>query len=369
MAQNFVSCESFYGRSNAGPIYSGEWSARFTFAIADVTDPIVTDPIPFMPDQRPGSGYVVQVQGTIDTDAPDRAAIWAIEGYAFWNIDGVWVDNGGNQPIRAVPSQGYGRQTPAYELFFGGDAQTAIAALTGAGDLEVEVRYRAVRAASGFWQGFTTFGEFADVPPNSTTDASQFIDQWMATVGTLTGQRYLCGVNRYAEGASWSAIDCCGYVIVLPSDIGNNDNQIPVSVANNTAARFRAHPNTFLRSVGDKNRGLAVRKADPFSINLVSANQPIGIYTNDEAILTSDWLVVVDGQPSIVQLITTEQCFTPLELWNTVLSPLVQSSDSIRQVAELSGLQHLNRLSYLTYARCLTRAGTLYVQDDVDPPG
>lgn len=379
MPQNFVASEAFYARHSAGPIYSGEWSANYNYGGFDTTDlSVISDdlaPFEYVPDQRPGANYVTIVQGYLATTGPaDRAAIWTVAGYSYWNIDGLWVDNGGIVAIRKSAPVGIGRQTPQYFPSFAGAAGTAIAALAGTGVLNLEVSYRPNRAFAGFWQDFATFGEFATSPPNfpnspNVSNMEAFIDDLISTKLTLSGNRYLCGVARYAEGASWSAIDATGFVIIESSDIGTSTNQIPTEVQNNTAERFRAHPNTFFRHTGDKNRGMAVRYVDNNSISLQGFNMPVGIYVNDSAIIDSEWLVIVDGQPSILKLHADTSHNTPLALWNNVLSPMCQGSDSIRKSAKINGQVKMNRLSYLTYARMLNRVGTPLEQDNAAPIG
>lgn len=375
MASNFVACESFYARHSASALYSGEWSKEYVEGNIDVTDnPILSAAIDWMPDQRPGTNYVVMAQGTIETDAPARAAIWCISSYAYWNINGVWVDNGGAFPIDDISTIGIGRQTAQFQFRFGGAAQTAIAALTGTGQLRMQVTYRSDRDSTGYWQDFATFGDFADVPPNVVginipSAMRSFIDAKLATDLARTGQRHLCGVNRYAEGASWSANDCTGFVIVESSDIGTSDNQIPSDVTNNTVARFKAHPSVFFRYNGDKCRGMAVRQTDAVAINTPLSRQPIGIYTNDSPIASCNWLLIVDGQPSIAKLyITSGSYYTPLQVWNNVLSPMLQGSDSIKKTAYINGSVGLNKTSFCSYARFLDRIGTPYTQINTTPP-
>lgn len=379
MAQNFVACEAFYARHSSGPIYSGEWSANYSLSGIDTTDlsQISDDLLPFdmAPDQRPGTNYVTIVHGYLSTTGPAaRVALWTVAGYSYWNVNGSWVDNGGIAAIRKSSAVGIGRQTPQYYPSFAGAVGTAIAALAGTGTLNLEVSYRPNRAFAGFWQDFATFGEFATVPPNipnnpQTSNMETFIDGLISTKLTLTGNRYLCGVNRYVEGASWSAIDATGFITIESSDIGSSDNQIPTDVQNNTADRFRAHPNTFFRHSGDKNRGMGVRMVDDNSISTQGLNQPVGIYVNNSPIVDSNWLVIVDGQPSIIKLFAETSHNTPLQLWNNVLSPMCQGSDSIRKSARINGQLKMNRLSYLTYARMLDRVGTPLEQDNAAPIG
>jgi hypothetical protein len=377
MAENFVSCEAFYGRNSAGPIYSGEWSDRFTQGSIDTQSAITTLALPFAPDQRTGYGYIPAVYGYISTNTPARAAIEAVSGYAYWKINGSWVDNGGIEPISAISTIGIGRQTASYQLRFAGAAQTAMDSLGGTATLSVEVKYRPERPFTGYWQDFATFGEFATTPTNTprsqpnVSSMEGFLGRLIADKLGASGSRYACGTNRYAENASWAAIDCTGFVLVEASDIGVGPNQLPSDVALNSAERFRAHPNCFFRSVGEKNRGAAVRNVDTVSVNATDSDQPVGIYVNSSIITSCQWLLIVDGQPAIVKLYIDSDldCYTPLQVWNRVLAPMCANSDSIRNVAEINGQVAMNRLAYLSYGRMLDRLGTPYTQDNTYPPG
>jgi hypothetical protein len=386
MAQNFASFEAFSTRHQAQPIYSGEFSNTFSSTLDPAQSPIhsQTD-IPFLLDQRPGSDWVVEVVGYVETDDGTRAAVGAIAGVHGWFIDGAYVDNGTFAAIDPLSSLGIGRSTPQYRLAFSGAARTAILALSGDPEsITLEVRYRPARRFSGYWQGYQSFGRFVDIPPNAipvnqnanVSDMEQAIDSLLAGPFQLTGPRYNVAapgeVPSYVPSCSFAAIDCTGYVVIQSSDIGNAVGQIPVSVADNTAGRFYYHPNTFFRSQNDKINGLAVRQGDRTSVSATQLGQPIGIYVNDDIIDESNWLIIVDGAPQIVHMIQDSSLGsprTPRQIWEMVWNPLLSGSESTARSVEINASVKLNKLGFLSYARYLDRPGTTYIQTNTTPPG
>ena len=386
MAQNFVSCEAFHNHFAAGPLWSATSTGTFESAI-DITDTIVrTTDIPFIDDQRPGQNWVASVVGYVQTSTGVRAAIQTIAGIDGWFIDGVYTDNGTTNAIESANATdiGIGRQTDQYRLAFSGDAKTAIDALAGDPNfVSVQITYSQEKKFRGYWNAFTTFGEFAQVPPNvipanqnsTYINANSFIDG-MLTKFQKGGRRYnLAPVGAtpvYANECSFAAVDVTGWVTIETGDIGVGPGQIPVSVADNTAERFRYHPNTFFRNT-EYVRGVAVRRGDNIALTATQqGSQPVGIYVNDTTIVDSKWLIMVDGELSIVNLHLLDAGIspkTPLQLWNQVWAPLLQGSDSVARAVELNSSFKLDRLSYLKYARMLDRNGSTTTQTNTPLPG
>ncbi len=385
MTQKFASLEAFSARTSAQPLYSGEWSARFSASIQLSTNPGSSLSIPYVLDQRPGAGQVVEVSGYLQDALGARVAISTISGVQGWVVEGAWLDNGSNEAIRADGSLGKGRVTPQYQLTIGGAARTAILAAFSPNTLVtavVEVTYRPPRAFSGFWQGFQTFGLIGEYPPNATSvnqninvnSVSPLIDGLLAKEFTRGGRTYNVAATNQTPSVigecMFSAIDATGYVCVESSDIGLGAGQIPTSVADNLASRFVYHPNTFFRQQADKINGLACRYADPVGIATSQSDQPIGIYVNDEVVNECDWMFVIDGAPQIVHIDIANNISarTPRQVWERVLVPALQGSQAIARSVTFNASVKLNRLAYLSYARCLTRFGLPYVQDNVSPP-
>lgn len=372
MAQNFVSCEAFWNRYPAQPYSSGDWSFEWDSTVDAADNPIVSETnIPFPVVSYPGFGYVSEVLGYIQTTTTARATIQAIAGIAGWFINGAYTDNGGVPAIQAVTDIGLGRQVGTYRLTFDGDAQTAILALAGDPDsLHVVVRTIPERKFRGFFNGLSLFGEFVQSPPASIPvnqnasyiNAPQFVDSMISKLSNSSGRRYnLAPVGAtpvYANECSFAAIDVTGWVTIETGDIGVGAGQIPASVADNTAERFRYHPNTFFRTP-EAVKGVAVRRGDTVALTATQQNsQPIGIYVNDTTIVDSRWLLGIDGEYQIVNLhLAAGSPKTPLQIWNEVFAPILQGSESTFNSVEFNSSLKLNRLSFLHYARCLDRFG------------
>lgn len=377
MATHFAAFEAFGRRHSAGPIYSGEFSKRFSSALGE-TNPAGTDYVPYLLDQRPGAGYLVEATGYVETTDGTRAAVGTISGVDGWWIDGTYLDNGGIQSIQENTAA-VGRNTPQYRFAFAGAARTAVLALSGTVEsTELEVRYRPQRLFSGYWQGYQSFGSFIQSPPNDPVsqggdppDMRSAIDGMLAGPFAKGGARYNVGTllaPSYVPECYFSAIDCTGYVVIEASDIGNATGQIPTNVANNTAANFAYHPNTFFRGNSDKISGLASRLADDESISATQVGAPIGIYVNSSILSESNWLIVVDGQPQIVRLYADSGLGnprTPRQIWEQIWAPLLQGSTSAARSVEINRSQKLNGLQYLTYARYLDRPGVVTPQIDI----
>lgn len=372
MAQNFVSCEAFWNRAPSQPNYTGEWSSRFDSNIDFTANPIISSAIPFVPDQRPGAGWVTEVIGYLTTSDGTRAALGAISGVNGWFLDGVYTVNGAVDAIEAITTIGIGRQTTQYRLNFSGAARTAILALSGDPlSLSVEVRYRPERKFRGFFNGFSTFGEFVTVPPaaipaNQNADyinAPAFVDSMLLKFAQ-GGPRYnvapVGATPVYANECSFAAVDVTGFVIVEPGDIGVGPGQIPAGVGDNTAERFRYHPNTFFR-VSEDVKGVAVRRGDTISLPTLALNsQPIGIYVNEATLVDTRWLFQIDGETIIANfhLDSALTPKTPLQLYNQVIAPIIQGSEATARAVTINSSFKLDRLRYLHYARMLDRVGT-----------
>jgi len=386
MTQKFAAFEAFSARTSAQPLYSGEWSYRFETQIELSTNPGQSISIPFVPDQRPGLNSVVEVTGIAFDALGNTVGLSTISEINGWLINGVYTDNGSTSAINHDNAYGKGRVTPQYLLSIGGAARTAINAEFTPRTLitvRMEVRYRPTRYFSGFWQGFQTFGLVCEFPPNSTVgnqnadpnNMAQAIDGLLAKEFARGGRTYnVAAANQtplVVGECMFAAIDCTGYITIQSSDVGLAAGQIPTNVVDNTAARYAYHPNTFFRQQSDKINGLACRYADPVGVSTINLGQPIGVYVNDNLIDYSDWLVVIDGAPQIVHLKTPDliSAYTPRQLWELVWVPILQGSQSVARSAILNSSLKLNRLAYLSYARCLSRFGTVLTQTNITPPG
>ena len=385
MAQNFIACEAFYNRNKGGPLFNGNTSRNFTTALDVLDNPIVSVDIPFELDQRPGSGWITEVNGFVFSSGGGVLALSTQTGQNYWSVNGVATANGGVAAIKALTDYGIGRQTTQYQLCFDGDVQTALIGMAGdPNSATFELRFRQQDTMrSGFWNGHATFGEFMAIPPNGipanqTADyinASTFIQDWLMRVSQGTNARYnLAAANatpRYVNNCGFAGVDVSGFVIIESTDVGVGAGQIPQSVADNTAERFRYHPNTFVRHL-DHIAGLAVRRGDRQALNTTQlGSQPIGIYVNDQTLVDTKWLVVQDGVVQFVNLhiAGSETPKTPIQIWDQIWSPLLQGSEATARSIEFNTALKVNKQSYLQYARMVQRVGDTLTQTNTTPPG
>jgi hypothetical protein len=151
-----------------------------------------------------------------------------------------------------------------------------------------------------------------------------------------------------------------------PSDIGGANEQLPADVGSNTAARFAFHPSAFVRR-SDYTRSVAVRTIDSVPIAQTNnLNQPVQIVSITTAPTASDWLMVIDGHMQIVRIPhpVGSDLRRPRDIWNSVIVPALQGGQGPGTPRVWddpnngTGMVALDRLRYLSYARCLFINGT-----------
>lgn len=181
---------------------------------------------------------------------------------------------------------------------------------------------------------------------------------------------------------SLAAVDPRYGVWVRAGDIGNGADQIPASVAANTAEAYQNHPGVFFTAPTARNqRAFEVTNTNANAITTFAGAVPV--ITVDSAPIASRWILVIDGTPIPVVLAhpTGSDLRRPREIWNTVLAAAIDSPavgqgpmfywDEIdggnnRILNPIGVLQDLRRLEYAAFVEPLgptdTGITTVYYQ-------
>lgn len=340
---------------------------------------IDTPPIP-APTPVPWSGVVLERETisyrvrVITDNALDLLILEGQVGDFQWQLNGVLTENSGPiDTVNAINAGVFaGRMTPIAQLNFGGNVTIAIAALAGAITGYDITRVWAYKEKTSY-QGQAHFCEFEEVPSANaliSTRAQQVLDQLnsagnVATLGSLAN-----GTKVTVGNCVFAGIAPEGAVYIAPEDNGSNLDQIPASVTNNTADKFRFHPSVFIRRGAYWNS--VIRKAfDGLTISQPTAGQPLRIVTVDAPITQSAWLVGIDGTMSVIFVQHGAlDLRRPRDIWNQIWIPILNGSTSVRDAlsvgvgANITDIGKLSRVQYLEYARCLPLPGTSVPQDD-----
>lgn len=177
---------------------------------------------------------------------------------------------------------------------------------------------------------------------------------------TPSGER----LNR----CSFAAVDPRFGVWIRAGDIGNGTDQIPATVASNTAAAYSNHPAVFFTAPTARNqRAFEVVNVNTNAITTFAGSVPV--ITVDSAPIASRWIFVIDGCPIEVVLAhpTGSDYRRPREIWNSVVVPLITTpavgqgpifyadevSGGNRTLHALGVLQDLRRLEYAAFVEPL----------------
>lgn len=216
---------------------------------------------------------------------------------------------------------------------------------------------------------------FNDVPPASAVNGGGYPLALLnslsvgaqVSITTSAGDviPYCAAIGIAPEGRIW----------VDPGDIGGAANQIPDSVADNTAAKFMNHPSVFIPAGSGKYiRGLDRRVIDSNSINETTVGQPLVITPVESEVTRSTWLVAIDGADVILTLQhpSGTDYRRPRDIWTNVIAPMLTG----QQIASTLGFSASEALSvqrtlrYSHYWRILSTDGDGgdITQDDTTPP-
>lgn len=304
-------------------------------------------------------------------------AVWCVAGETTWTIDGVAVDNGGTPCIRT--NDRYPPSGP--ELVWDG----AAALIINAAGWRVEGRAVVAYPAAHPYRGRSQFIDFSEQPPDTDLQTIQAVSRIRAILGAPTASYNVGapnGPDRILRNCNYAGIDPAGVLWLRPEDLGNQANQIPNDVVQNTADHFRYFPNAFFRRTSYVD-GLQSANVDPLAIDAapVDQRQPFTLRTVQFQPETSMWLLVIDGQDHLVRIDhpAGSDLRRPDEIWNAVWVPLLSSAsgppssatsdspyvyDIFGTLGDQVGL--FDRLQYVQYARMLGIAennGGFQVQD------
>lgn len=225
------------------------------------------------------------------------------------------------------------------------------------------------------YQGILHFCEFEDHPPDSDSVGAGRLQQ-LLNLFQSAGNQYAVGVD---SGGTPIVVPYCGFaavapegaIFIRPEDIGSGPDQIPASMGNNEGSKFRAHPSVFFTPGRAKyTRSMTRQAVDTNAVDaLIVDGGPLAITSIEQSITTSDWLVVVDGQPMIVQLTHPggSDLRRPRDIYEQAWVPILNGpSSNFSAVQFVSGAGNLGgvgfRWAYADYFRCLPIAGANVIQ-------
>ena len=291
----------------------------------------------------------------------------------YWTVNGVFASNDLVFPLSASNDSGVSRNAPLWIFTFTGDA---LAAVRGGQDDVPEQIFGTIQWAypeQHRYMGLAHFCEFEERPDNSDTDATQFLNRIKREIQWSSAQVNLgpdvTGADIVVNACSYTALAPDAAVMIAPSDFGPGAGQIPTDVLDNSAVAFRAHPSVFLRRQRYV-RSVDRRYSDANAIDTGAIRMPIRIHSVTSAPLFSNWLIIVDGVPMLVQLDHGgADLRRPRDIWNQLWVPLITGNTSVAQapiVNEISSTTTFGggsnlmgpgsyqlRLGFLEYARCL----------------
>ena len=225
--------------------------------------------------------------------------------------------------------------------------------------------------------GLCHFCEFEEWPPDSETNPDTRLRQLLNLFHQGTSS-YQVGVDGsgnaiVANYCGFAALAPEGAVIVRPEDIGTGPDQIPTDGADNEASKFRAHPSVFYPAgKAPYVRSLFRQAVDTIGLAQGQQGGPLEITTVDSAPTSSNWLVVVDGQAQILELIHPQgsDYRRPRDIWNNVWVPIITGNNSAAGAVTFGGAVSTGgsigfNWAYADYFRCLPLPGTNIVQDGI----
>lgn len=340
------------------------------------TDNAISDTVPWELLPKSATGAQGKTPVSAIWIAPQAAADsmgLLLPSIDYGSLDGTTLDNGALVAINNDVASG--RQSPRIVLAFDGDFAAELVLLGVPFDgINATILHHYGTAT---YQGLAHFIEYEEQPPNDDNDGSIALLALLAKVQN-GGARYRVGTNTageglFAEGCGFAANAPEGALYIDPADVGTGPDQVSADITLNTNSKFRAHPNVFYPAGrSDYIRSITRQNVDSVAINVGGAGQPLRIVQVNQPLTASNWLVIVDGVPSIVNLAHPggSDIRRPRDIWNQVWQPIIQNS-SLSVADALTWISPTNtdgggvgtRWKYLEYARCLELAGTDLVQE------
>ncbi len=320
-------------------------------------------------------GVVTGTNGFAAVEAAD-SNFWAVEGAA------VPTQNPGTSAFQRAFTGGMGRTAPLPELFWSGASAGALAAAV---NQPTSVSGHAIWSypEKNPYTNYSHFVEWHEEPPdagNGGVGNPQRLHQLLNTIADGGGSFSLGQVNGQdivVNDCGFAAVAPEGAVYIRPEDFesGTADG-IPGNQGQNTPSNYRFHPSVFLRRTAYY-RGISSPYNDVFAFNATGVTQPFDIIRIDENPFVSNWLLVIDGAPQLVQVNhpAGSDLRRPRDIWNEVWVPLLGGSQAVATAIELGQVVQsggavfpiptqviTSRLRFLEYARCLPLVGTRITQ-------
>jgi len=329
---------------------------------------------------RPSAGFLFstcfEFDGFVTNTTPTIFAVRAPDQLrTLWTVDGAALDNNATNPFFPSTVIANGRAGAEIEFSFGGAALAAFN--EGGGETPASYTgYLEINYLDNLYtyEGWEHFISFLSAPPDGTApadSAAQVLTDLMRQI-ERNGSGFTLGVRSNGTTATvpdctFAALDPIGRVFVRPEDIGNLNENIPVSVLQNTPEHFNFFPGVFfrrssyvrqLRNVFTDPTGIAVGGDD---------SQPLQIAQVDFVPDSSDWLMVVDGVPSVVRLLhpAGSDWRTGPEIYENVVVPTIRAANGNASAAQFSRVigaatnggnyaELADRLTYSQYWRLLS---------------
>ena len=396
MAQNVVTYSLHFNRDAGGGSYSPR-SADVHALTIQVDDQGGSDAFSDFIDEEPvprsgwwnssnQRGPLLSFNG-VATSGNARCAVSFTAADTFVNVNGVATTNGSAGPIRygdlVAAAAIYSREAPIPRILLSNTALTDIRTALGGGnvdDLRGEWTYA--------YQSGTTYQDEANIsvveefPPDSVNDGTVGLQKLLRECQQGSSAGVVLGTQSNGTVVRVNQCQVAGLapenaIYIRPEDIGTDAGQIPTSVAQNTGDRFRFHPSVFVTR-GEYVSSAIRQTSDSIAVNITNAGQPIRIVSVTSAITSSNWLVRVDGRCILIKVQHPENSDyrRPRDIWNNVIVPALQSSQSATQPQLFSRVNSVDdtvntifsRLKYAEYWRCLPLPGTTVPQTETVPP-
>lgn len=313
-----------------------------------------------------GTGVVLTAdEGDTDWLVTDTAGTTFLLANGRACIEQAIALGGAGAPLVAVPA-----------ITFGGAALVAaFASASATFDVTLEVRPWGIeeRISNARAVGFADSAK-RDVLP-SVAGLLARLESWFNATG---GGKAILGntsanAQLVANGAALALPAPCAQLWIPPSDIGNQNEQIPATVAANTVQHYMMHPGAFYR-VTPNTRAWRREPTHPALIDTAvdpPAQFPITTIGGALLILTvvrapthSRWFVIIDSAAMIVTIEhpAGSDFRRPRDVWNNVWFPAMAANNAYMRSlptweqqddGTFARVGSVNRLGFLEFARPL----------------